>query len=120
VDITGQAFNDVMLECAPELLGDVLSIHLSQQSASAAVWTLEIKVQIAQGIFTLGFITTNPPSAGDPSSRTVGFAVCPGATGWSVLATCPTAGEMADLVIQSSKCCGSNFGVTPNVFVEGT
>jgi hypothetical protein len=104
-------------------IGDVLSIHLSQQANSAAVWTLQVFVQIAQGEFELGLpIITNPPKpamgTGDPPARTVGFAFCPGAIGWKVLARCITDGENADLVIQSSQCSGgSAFGVTPNNFI---
>lgn len=109
--------NDVVWAGDEKITGDVLSIHLSQKANSAAVWTLEVWVHIAQGSFILGTIVTNPPTAGDPPSRTVGFAACPGASGWKVTARCPTYNEEADLLIQSSKCCGSNFGVTPNIFV---
>jgi hypothetical protein len=104
-------------------IGDVLSIHLSQEADSAAVWTLTVFVQVAQGEFILGLpIVTNPPSpaagTGDPPARTVGFAFCPGAIGWKVLATCDDVNEEADLLIQSSQCCGgSAFGVTPNSFI---
>ena len=102
-------------------IGDVLSIHLSQQGNSVAEWNLTVYVEIAQGWFQLGptFVTVPPvpTNVGDPPARTVGFAFCPGAIGWKVLATCETDGENADLVIQSSKTSGgATFGVTPNVF----
>jgi hypothetical protein len=105
-------------------IGDVLSIHLSQQPGSSGRWTLIVYVQIAQGWFQLGpeFETpaVAPAVGGDPPSRTVGFASCPGAIGWKVLARCPTINEIGDLVIQSSTGGGGgNFGVTPNPFSVG-
>lgn len=121
MDISAGIPNTVIYEASPELTGDVLSIHLSQKPTSNARWLLEVKVQVAQGSFTLGFITCNSPVGGDPPSRTVGFGACPGAIGWMIVATCTTAGEEADLVMQSSKCCGgSSLGVTPNTFVSNT
>lgn len=103
-------------------IGDVLSIHLSQQPNSTASWLLTVYVQVAQGFFQLGpDLVCNPPFpvlGGDPPSRTVGFAFCPGAIGWKVLARCPTVNEIADLVIQSSTSGGGAvFGVTPNIIV---
>jgi len=121
VDIFGNRIrgpNEVVLECSRELLGDVLSVHLSQKARSSANWTLTIYVQIAQGWYQLGKrLTINSPSAGDPPARTVAFGCCPGAIGWKVLATCATPGEIAELVLQSSKCGGNDvFGVTQNFF----
>ena len=107
---------DVILEANPELIGDVLSIHLSQEADSAAVWTIRVRVQIAQGWFRLGQFTTNTVAIDGAPARTVGFAACPGARGWAVEASCATDGEKADLLLQSSKCCGGAFpGVTQNV-----
>lgn len=106
---------EVILEANPLLIGDVLSIHLSQVTPnSAAVWKLRVFVRTFQGEFLLGSFTTNAPSALEPPARVVGFGSCPGAVGWKVLATCPTNGEVADLIIASSKCCASTFGVTKN------
>lgn len=102
---------DVILECSPELVGDSLSVHLSQRRVGA-VWTLEVVVHIAQGWFFLGSITTvSPLASGKPSARTVCIANCPGAIGWKVIATCNTNGEIADLVLQSSKCGATRAGV---------
>jgi hypothetical protein len=118
VDIFGgpnQAPTDVILECAPELVGDVLSIHLSQQADSGAVWTIRVRVQIAQGWFRLGQFVTNTVATDGAPARVVGFASCPGARGWALEVSCPTDAEIADLVIQSSKCCSAVLGVTKNV-----
>jgi hypothetical protein len=101
----------VVLDCAPELVGDALSVHLAQQSTSAAVWTLNVWVQVAQGWFWLGVKASTPPASGDDPSRTVIIATCPGAMGWRVDAYCPTDDEVADLTLQSSKCCSSVPGV---------
>lgn len=116
--VEGGAANpqDVLLEAHPELIGDSVSIHLAQEAGSAAVWTLHVDVHIPQGWFRLGRIVTRAPSLGDPPARTVGFGVCPGAMGWKVIASCSTA-EIADVVLQSSRCCGAvALGVTANVF----
>jgi hypothetical protein len=125
VDIIGNSMrtpNEAILECAADLVGDVLSVHLSQQAGSNASWSLTIYVQIAQGYFQLGqTLVIDSPASGDPPARTVAFAGCPGALGWKVLATCPTNGEIADLVIQSSRNMGTAiFGVVENSFAGGT
>jgi hypothetical protein len=101
-------------------IGDVLSIHLSQQANSQAIWEIFVWVQTAQGYYQLGpSFFTNPPSAGDPPARTIAFAACPGTIGWKVGARCPTDGEIAELTIQSNQYSGSgSFGVTPNLFVQ--
>lgn len=101
----------VVLDCAPELVGDALSVHLAQQATSAAIWTLNVWVQVAQGWFWLGAKNSTSPAAGDDPSRTVIIATCPGAMGWRVDAYCPTDGEIADLTLQSSRCCSSVPGV---------
>lgn len=105
---------EVILEANPALIGDVLSIHLSQKPGSVAVWKLRVFVRTFQGEFQLGSFSTNAPAGLEPPARVVGFGACPGAIGWKVLATCPTDGEEADLIIASSKCCASTFGVTKN------
>jgi len=111
----GGNIQDVILECDPKLLGDSLSIHLSQQAQSAAVWTIAVDVHLAQGKFRLGAFTTITPLAGATPSRTVAIATCPGAIGWSIQASCPTAAEIAGLTLQSSRCCTSAIGVEPVV-----
>lgn len=107
-------------------VGDTLSIHLSQQATSSAIWVLRVFVQLAQGEFVLGLdIVTNPPSpggigVGDPPARTVGFASNPGTIGWKVLALCDDPLEVAELVLQSRSGGGGGsgpFGVFPNSFV---
>jgi hypothetical protein len=107
-------------------IGDTLSIHLSQQANSAAIWEITVYVQVAQGWFILGLpIVTNPPkpsppAVGDPAARTIGFASCPGAIGWKVQCICETDGEEAQIWIQSRQGGGGGaptFGVTPNSFV---
>ena len=96
-------------------IGDTLSIHLSQNAGSAAVWEIIVYVQVAQGWFAVDAIATTPPSLGAIPARTVGFAFVPGAIGWKVLCTCQTDDEIADLVLQSSECSGGGmFGVSPN------
>jgi hypothetical protein len=102
-----------VLDCDPSLVGDALSVHLAQQSNSAAVWTLHVWVLITQGWYHLGVMNTTPPSAGSEPSRTVLVATCPGATGWRVECECTTDDEIANIALQSSKCCSSSIGVTP-------
>jgi len=108
---SARQLNDINLAKGPEGVGDSLSVHLSQDPQSAAVWSLQVFVHIDQGTYFLGSITTTPPSAGNVPSRTVLIATCPAATGWKVIATCPTDGEEADLALDSSKCCTSAIGV---------
>lgn len=103
--------NDVILQKAPAGIGDSFSVHLAQQPKSAAVWHLQIWVHLQQGSFILGEGNTIPPTLGSPPSRTVAIANCPGATGWKVVATCVTAGENAELTVDSSKCCANVAGV---------
>ena len=110
----GNQLQDVILEADTKLIGDVLSMHLSQRSDSVAVWTLRVYVRTTQGEFQLGTMVTTAPGGTQPAARTVGFGACPGAIGWKVVASCPTDNEQADLVIASSKCCSSTFGVTKN------
>lgn len=100
-----------VLDCEPELVGDSLSVHLSQQSSSTAVWRLNVWVLIAQGWYYLGGIDTLPPSAGDVPARTVLIANCPGATGWRVECECNVDDEIAHIALQSSRCNSSAIGV---------
>lgn len=107
-----------VLDCDPKLVGDSLSIHLSQQAgnaagtANSAVWALDVYVQIAQGWYHLGHVDTVPPSLGTVPARTVAIATCPGATGWRVECACTTDDEIADIALQSSACCSASIGVT--------
>ncbi len=104
--------NDVSLQKPPDGIGDSLSVHLAQSDpSSAAVWRLEVYVHIGQGTFFLGEMFTTPPSLGRKAARTVLTATCPAATGWSILATCPTEGEEAYLTLDSSKCCAGTTGI---------
>lgn len=105
---------DVILEQSRELLGDYLSIHLSQPAASVAVWKLVVFVLTSQGEMALGSFSTTAPGGLQPAARVVGFAFCPGATGWKVVASSSTADDIADLFLSSSKGSGAVFGVTKN------
>ena len=109
------SLQDVVLECSPDLLGDSLSIHLTQAPGSAAVWVIRVDVHVAQGKFRLGQFSTLSPAAGASPSRTVAIANCPGAIGWSVQVSCVTPNEIAGCTLQSSKCCVSFAGVEPVV-----
>lgn len=115
----GQGQDDPQNRFKRPRIGDVLSIHLSQDAGSSASWVITVFVQIAQGFFICGpTIVTNPPSSGDPPARTVGFAFIPGAIGWKVQCSCDVDDEIADIVLQSSQGGGgATFGVTPNVLV---
>jgi hypothetical protein len=115
MDIVGSSSripHDVILEANPSLIGDAVSIHLSQQPDSAALWTLHVDVHIAQGWFRLGSMVTSSPELGAAPARTVAIASCPGAIGWRVVAECATNEEFADLVLQSSA-SSAGTGVTP-------
>jgi hypothetical protein len=112
VGSSARVLNDVNLAKKPEGVGDSLSVHLSQAPDSAAVWTLQVWVHIQQGTYFLGQITTTAPAGGaNVPSRTVLIATCPAATGWKVIAICPTDGEEAEIALDSSKCCSSAIGV---------
>jgi hypothetical protein len=113
--IRGGVPNDLTLEKRLDGIGASLSIALSQAGDSAAVWTFVIYVQYhSQGNVQLGRFSALPPTAGDPPSRIVGFANCPGAKGWAVQATTTTLTEIAECNIDSSDCCSGPFGVTVN------
>lgn len=104
---------DVSLECSPDLIGDSVSIHLTQAPGSVAVWNVRVDVHIAQGKYRLGNFTTISPAAGATPSRTIALATCPGAIGWSLQVSCVTAGEIAGFTLQSSRCCTKAIGVEP-------
>lgn len=109
---------DIVLAVGPDHVGDSLSVHLSQAPGSAAVWRLKVYVQVVEGEYYLGEINTTPPSITGNPAAVVLMANCPAAMGWKVVASCPTNGEVADLRLQSSKCCMSIIGVQ-KVFPDG-
>ncbi len=110
-EIFGGQFNYVILEKSQELIGDSCSISLSQEANSTAIWTIDVEVHLAQGKFRLGTFVTLSPASGQPASRAVAVATYPGAIGWSVICHTSTAGEIAGLTLDSSKCCNSATGV---------
>lgn len=112
----GGQLNDVILAKAVQGVGDSLSIHLSEAGDSPNVWTFLVDVHLAQGKFRLGSFSTLTPLSGEPSSRTVALAYCPGAIGWSVQVSTPDNGEnvIAGVTLDSSTCCsGGVIGVEP-------
>lgn len=106
----------VKLEKKLEAVGPCLSIALSEDPSSTAVWTIEVFVQYETlGNSKLGEFVTNPPAAGDPPNRIVAFAGCPGAKGWSVQARTTDPNALADLNLDTSLYGNGLFGVQPNV-----
>lgn len=103
--------NEVTLLKRSDGIGDSLSVHLTQQARSTARWTIEVWVHIDQGTFFLGRIVTPVLTNASIRSRTVAIANCPAATGWVVRAFCDTQDELAELALDSSKCCSSVPGV---------
>lgn len=102
-----------------DLGGEAISIALVENDPSAATrWVIKVWVQLAQGQYFLGAFTTNTALVDGAASRIVGFASCPGATGWMVQAlnAFPTSNMSFDgeLFIQPGKCCGGGgpYGVT--------
>jgi hypothetical protein len=93
-------------------VGDSVSIHLSEDPTSPALWLLRVYVKTVQGLFLLGEVITVPPNLGGPNVRTVAIASCPGAIGWQVEAK-SLSGEavVGELVLVSSECCGERPGV---------
>lgn len=106
--ISGGVRNDVVVHSGP---GDSLTIALSQAASSADVWTLTIEAEVSSIRVRLGSLTTRPPQAGDPPSRVVAIATCPGALRWWVVYEGPQ-GAKADLVAASSTYCTGAPGVT--------
>jgi hypothetical protein len=98
--------------------GEGLAICLSQNDQSTSVtWLLTVYVKTLQGWWMLGFITTNTPTIDGATERVVGFASCPGAVGWKVVAqNAAVVGNVtldAELVLVPGLCCGggSPYGV---------
>lgn len=82
---------------APNGAGTFLSVALSEPPSSGAAWTLELYAVLESQPSLVGRVTTRAPSAGDPPSRVVAWACCPGASGWEVTASSPGAGNVAHL-----------------------
>lgn len=81
----GVPSSTIALAIAPDKTGTALAIALSQPGNSAEQWTFAVEVQTPEGVFFLGTFRTNPPASGDPASRVVALAGCPGAIGWRVV-----------------------------------
>lgn len=88
--------------------GDSISIGMHEPANVANVWRIVVHVTTDEGFFRLGEFTTTP---GTPS-RMVAIASCPGARGWTIDATCSTAGAEADLCIADGEGIGA-YGVVP-------
>jgi hypothetical protein len=97
-----------------DVVGEAIAIGLSENDPAAATrWLLLVYVQLAQGEFFLGGFTTNTAAVDGAPSRIVGFASCPGATGWKVRArnAFPSSNTDfdAELWVIPGKCCGGGF-----------
>ncbi len=108
--------NEVIYE--GNIKGEGLAICLSQNDPNTTVtWTMSVYVKTLQGWWFLGFFTTNTPLVDGATERVVGFASCPGAIGWKVLAkNTNVVGNVsldAELVLVAGLCCGggSPYGV---------
>lgn len=93
------------INIAGEHVGPNLAIHFSQQPDSNESWILVIRARTEQGDSEIGTIRTRPPARGDPPTRCVAQAFCPGAISWSVQITGPD-GAAANVQFTSDKeCC---------------
>lgn len=108
--------NEVIFE--GDIKGEGMAIMLSQEDAdSTTTWLLTVHVHLAQGWWHLGYFVTNTVAVDGAAARVVGFASCPGARGWKVVARNATSvGNVsfdAELFIQAGLCCGggSPYGV---------
>lgn len=116
------AGNDCGLAIADDQVGDSLSIALDEEPDSPIEWVLLVDVQTDEGRYRLGRIITTPPVGGaNPPSRIVGFAGCPGAKHWYVLAVPGNGnafvawqGRKAFLALATSRQGIVNFGVVTN------
>jgi len=98
-----------------DVVGEAISIGLSENDPQAATrWLLLVFVQLPQGEFFLGGLTTNTAAIDGAPSRIVAFASCPGAIGWKVRArnAFPSSNTAfdAELWVIPGKCCGGSFG----------
>ena len=106
------------LEYQGSIPGEAMSIALVDNNPAANTkWLILVWCQIGQGRYFLGGFTTNTPATDGAAARFVGFASCPGATGWLVEAVnnFPTDNLGAELYIQAGKCCGGG-NQTPGVW----
>jgi len=116
---SGNGFaNEVIFD--GDVKGEGMTIMLSAEDPLTAVtWRIEVYVQLAQGWWFLGFFLTNTAAVDNAAARVVGFASCPGAKGWKVIArnTFPGSNDGFDheLFIQPGLCCGG--GMPAGVFV---
>lgn len=113
-------------------VGVSVAISLSQASGSMAVWRLQVFAQTDEGKRLLGEFTTRPPAAGDPPSRVVAFASCPGAFDWRVVAFGPapttvvfngvptSVNETCEITIATTELSVAGAGVAAIVPVNGT
>lgn len=94
--------------------GDAVSIGLSEPTDSQVIWHVRVDVVTDQGVYRLGDFRTRPPSAGDPPSRIVGVASCPGVRRWRVQFSDPVARGNGEADVQlSDGCCPGVVGVMP-------
>jgi hypothetical protein len=99
-----------------DVKGEAIAIALSENDPAALTrWLLLVWVQLPQGEYFLGAITTNTAVVDGAPSRIVGFASCPGAMGWKVRARngYPSSNQTydAELWIIPGKCCGGMPGI---------
>lgn len=96
-----------------------LSIRLDDDERTAdgslvtdTVWRLRIEAQTSSGRAAVGALRTLSMDDGSPPSRFVGFAGCPGAVRWYVLAEllASSGAGRARLHMAASSCC-TEFGV---------
>lgn len=108
--------NFVKLEPREGPLGEIPSVcvMLSQDPASTARWLVQLFVQTENNHAELGRMVTASPAGGAQPSRVVLEATCPGAIGWTVVATLAggAAGAAELLDIAASRCCSAP-GVHP-------
>lgn len=68
-------------------VGDVVSIHLSQEATSRASWLIQVRAGYPDGGFEIvGNVRTFAPGPGEPAGRAVGWAFIPGACAWAISA----------------------------------
>lgn len=102
--------------------GEGLSVFFSQGGEATTRWRFVIKAKTDQGVFDVGEFYSSPPAATaipGKLSRMIGGAVCPGAIGWDVEASCIKSAadeeitpETAEIVLISSKCCTAPIGAS--------
>lgn len=105
-------------------MGPTLAVQISQAAGENISWLLTVIARTDQGEWTLGTARTRPtiPDVirgvpGDPPSRVVLLANCPGVTQWQIVVEGPE-GAVADLDLSSNDCCG--LGSPALIPVNGT